>query len=383
MPGGPSTSPAPLTVAVDATSLLGRPTGIGVFTAGLLAGLAGRSDVEPSAFAVSWRRREGIEALLPRGVPARQRAMPARPLHLAWRHCELPPVEWFIGPTDVVHGPNFVVPPTRKAARVMSVQDLTPVRFPELCDPATLVFPSLVARALDHGAFVHASTRFVADEVLEYFRCPPERVVVVNLGLPSLPEATSTAEVTDRFPEGVGRYVLAVGTAEPRKDLPGLVRAFDDVAAKEADVALVRAGQRGWGADALDRAIAASPHASRIVLTGWIDDGLLAGLYGGASVLAFPSLYEGFGYPPLQAMAAGVPVVSTATSSLPEVLGDAALLVPVGDPDALAEALLQALGDEALRATLVARGHERAAHFGWDRCTDEMVGLYRTALEAA
>jgi len=171
MPGGPSTSPAPLTVAVDATSLLGRPTGIGVFTAGLLAGLAGRSDVEPSAFAVSWRRREGIEALLPRGVPARQRAMPARPLHLAWRHCELPPVEWFIGPTDVVHGPNFVVPPTRKAARVMSVQDLTPVRFPELCDPATLVFPSLVARALDHGAFVHASTRFIADEVLEYFRC--------------------------------------------------------------------------------------------------------------------------------------------------------------------------------------------------------------------
>jgi glycosyltransferase involved in cell wall biosynthesis len=366
-------------VAVDATPLLGHPTGVGAFCQGALDALAGRSALDVRAYAVSWRRRHGIEAKLPAGVTTRQRAMPARPLHALWGHTALPPVEWFVGDVDVVHGTNFVVPPTKKAS-VASVHDLTPLHHPELCDAATLAFPRLIARAVGRGAWIHTDSEFVAGEVLEAFEVAPERVRVVHPGVPPLPhlETDAAQRILDRW-EGLRgrRFVLSVGTAEPRKDLPGLVEAFDQVAAQEDDVALVLAGPPGWGEQELDAAIHRSRWQARIVRTGWLEDDALSALFGQASVLAYPSRYEGFGFPPLQAMRAGVPVVATRAGSLPEVLGDAAAVVEVGRPDALADALVQALGDDTLRRRLIAAGTARAAGFSWERCGDGLEALYR------
>src|SRR5665213_1709004 len=144
-----------LSVALDATPLLGRPTGVGAFCAGALDGLAGRADLDVSAFAISWRRRRDIPALVPSNVSSRQRVMFARPLHVAWTHGSLPPIEWFVGARQVVHGTNFVVPPTRRAAQVLTVHDLTVVRFPEMCDRPTLEYPGLIRRAVADGAWVH------------------------------------------------------------------------------------------------------------------------------------------------------------------------------------------------------------------------------------
>ena len=371
-----------LAVAVDATPLLGRPTGVGQFCRGLLGALAERSDVRPSAFAVSWRRRQGIEGLLPAGVPTRQRAMPARPLHLAWRRSEVPPIEWFVGPQDVVHGTNFVVPPARRAARVVTVHDLTTVRFPELCDRPTLAYPGLIRRALDHGAWIHAPSAFVAAEVVETFGADPGRVRGIHSGVPAL--APGAPEAAARvLPEGVARYVLAIGTAEPRKDLPGLVRAFDRLAPAHPEVSLVLAGPEGWGSAQLNEAVAGAHHQARIVQTGWLDDATLAGLLERAELLAFPSVYEGFGFPPLQAMAAGVPVVATRAGALPEVLGSAAELVAVGDVDALAGALDAVLADPGRRVALIEAGRDRAAQFSWQRCGEGLSAFYRAASEAA
>jgi hypothetical protein len=333
--------PPRLKVALDATPLLGTPTGVGVFCLGALSALGERVDVDVRAFAVSWRRREGIGALLPPGVGAAQRPMPARPLHALWGRGGWPPVEWFIGPVDVVHGTNFVVPPTSRAAQVVSVHDLTPVHHPELCNPATLAYPGLIRRALQRGAWVHTDSAFVAGEVVEAFG--------------------------------------AVGTAEPRKDLPGLVRAFDRMADRGTDLALVLAGPPGWGEEALTSAVDGARARSRVVRTGWLQPSTLAALLAQATVLAFPSLYEGFGFPPLQAMAAGVPVVATRAGSLPEVLGDGAVLVDVGDHDGLTEALEAVLDDHALRQRLVASGLERAASFDWTSCGEGLAQLYRDA----
>ena len=152
-----------------------------------------------------------------------------------------------------------------------------------------------------------------------------------------------------------------MGTAEPRKDLPGLVRAFSAVAARQEDVALVLVGPPGWGEQALTSAVAASGARDRIVRTGWVEQADLAALLDRASLLAYPSLYEGFGFPPLQAMRAGVPVVATRAGSLPEVLGDGALLVDAGDHGGLVEALEAVLGDEALRDRLIAAGTDWCA----------------------
>ena len=242
-----------------------------------------------SAFAVSWRRREGIAERAPAGVATAQRPMPARPLHAAWAPAGFPPLEWFIGDVDVVHGSNFVVPPTRRAARVVTVHDLTVVRYPELCDPPTLAFPRLVRRAVAEGAWVHTPSAFVAAEVVAELGVDPGRVRAVHHGVPRLPDGTSGVPGGARHRVGPGgrvrpggrcgrcgrgraarlrAYVLAVGTVEPRKDYPLLVRSFADVAAAHPDVALVVVGGDGWGAEAFGASVAASPVRDRVVRAG-------------------------------------------------------------------------------------------------------------------
>jgi glycosyltransferase involved in cell wall biosynthesis len=371
-----------LRVALDATPLLGLPTGVGAFCHGALAALGLRPGLDVRAYAVSWRRRRRIASDLPPGVAARQRPMPARPLHAMWGRRDSPPLEWFIGATDVVHGTNFLVPPTRRAAAVVSVHDLTPLHHPELCNEATLAYPGLIRRAIGRGAWVHTDSAFVAGEVLEAFGADPSRVRVVNPGIPPLPvpSGAAAAAVLARFlPAGVERYCLAIGTAEPRKDLPGLVRAFDVLAGRQPDVALVLAGPPGWGEQALEAAIGASTARDRIVRTGWVAQPDLAALLAGATLLAYPSFYEGFGFPPLQAMRAGVPVVATSAGSLPEVLGGAALLVEPGDLDGLVDALARCLGDEEERRRLIAAGTARSSGYSWERCGEGLETLYRDA----
>lgn len=383
MPAARSTSPASkLAVAVDATPLLGVLTGVGSFCRNALQALSLREELDVSAFAVTWRRREWLGERLPRTVPARQRAMPARPLRAAWLRSDLPPAEWFVGQVDVVHGTNFVVPPTRHAAEVVTVHDLTPVRFPEMCEAPTLEFPRLVRRALRRGAFVHAPSRYVADEVVEVFGADRSRVRCVWHGVPppvGLPGTEDEARAALALPATVDRYILAVGTVEPRKDYPGLVRAFDALCAEAPGVGLVIVGGDGWGSAELSETIGASPFKERIFRCGYLPDAALATVRRWASLVAYPSLYEGFGFPPLEAMAAGVPVVATAAGALPEVLGDAAELVRPGDPDALAGALARVLSDDGRRRQLLAKGFERTSLFSWEASAAGLAALYRDA----
>lgn len=369
-----------LRVAVDATSLLDRPTGVGVFTRALLGGLADRDDLEVRAFAVTWRGRNGLAGVVPAGVAAVGRRVPARLARAAWACSDQVSARHLAGTVDVVHGPNFVVPPGGGAATVVTVHDLTAVRFPELCTPDVLAWPGLLRRSLARGAWVHAVSRAVADEVRDAFPEAGERVVAVPNGVdPPAPPTDRTDAARGRHLAGSRRYVLAVGTVEPRKDLPSLVRAFDLVADHDAEVHLVLAGADGWSAERLTEAVDAARHRRRIVRLGWVDDDTRLALLRGAAVLAYPSRYEGFGLPPLEAMGVDLPVVATGVGAVAEVVGDAALLVPVGDAEALATALTTVLDDEDLRATLVAAGRERVAGFTWHRTVTGIADLYHRA----
>jgi glycosyltransferase involved in cell wall biosynthesis len=387
-------------VAVDATPLLGVRTGVGMFCEGALEALGQRPELDMAAYAVTWRRRHLLRPVVPGAVRVVERPMPARPLHRIWSHRSVPPIEWFTGPEDVVHGTNFVVPPTRRAARVVTVHDLTAVHYPAMCEATTLLFPDMVRRAVAEGAWVHTPSQFVADEVVAEFGADRQRVRVVHHGVPvhgprPLPplgpllpvgpaptSARTQPPAAAALPPGVLRYVLAVGTVEPRKDLPGLVGAFDRLAAGHGDVALVLAGARGWGDDALERAIAASPWRHRIVVLGYLDDGDLGEVLAGASVLAYPSVYEGFGFVPLEAMAAGVPVVATDVGAIREVAGDGAELVGPGDVDALAGAIAGLLDDDDLRRSLIERGGARIKMFTWTSCGQGLADLYQSAAAA-
>ncbi|HVF73735.1 MAG TPA: glycosyltransferase family 1 protein [Acidimicrobiales bacterium] len=351
-----------LKVAVDATPLLGQPTGVGTFVDGALRALVRHDDLALSAYALSLRGRTDLPARLPRGVRAHTRRMPANVLLRAWDKADVPPASWFLGDVDVVHGTNFAVPPAPHA--VVTVHDLTPLRFPELANPRTAGFPALVRRAVERGAWVHTPSRFVAAEVVDAFGADPERVVAVHHGLPPVEEGGPP--VVD------GPYVLALGTVEPRKDLPSLVRAFSALAELHPGLQLVVAGPDGWGADPL-------PPSDRIHRIGWVDTAAKSSLLRHAAVYAYPSRYEGFGFPPLEAMAVGVPVVATTAGALPEVLGDGALLVEPGDSDALAEAIERAVTDEVVRSGLIERGRRQAATFDWADCAAGLASLYRRA----
>lgn len=378
-------APSPLRVAVDATPLVtlgGQRSGVGTFVAGALGALAARADVDVVAYALTFRGRRAWRAVLPTGVRPVGIAVPARAVRAAWVRSSLPPLEWFAGRADVAHGTSFVAPPVRRGGAVVTVHDLTPVRFPEMVEADAAAFPALVRAAVARGAFVHTPSQFVADEVVELLGVPAERVVAVAHGTPAVAGGDAAR---GRAAAGAERYVLAIGTIEPRKAYPDLVRAFAAVAAADPELRLLVAGRQGWGSDAYAEAVAALPQDVRLRVraTGWLADAERDDLLAGAAVLAYPSRYEGFGLPPLEAMAAGVPVVASDAGSLPEVLGSAATLVPVGDVDALAAALGAALAlDGPDRDAVVAAGRAHAATFTWPACADGLAALYRAVAGA-
>jgi glycosyltransferase involved in cell wall biosynthesis len=361
-------------LAIDGTPLLGPRSGVGEVVSGLVPELALRRELAVVAYAVTLRGRDDLAGRLPPGVRSATRPYPARVVRRAWLRAEHPRVERWTGAVDVVHATNYVAPPTQ-AREVVSVYDLGFVRFPELVERDALDYPELLRRAVRRGAWFHTTSDFVRDEVIETFAVPAERVVRVYPGVPPIHGGDAAR---GRAIAGADRYVLAIGTIEPRKNFPGLVRAFDTLAAHDPDVVLVVAGGRGWGADAFDAAVAAAHHRDRVRAPGYVSAEDRRDLLAGASVLAYPSHYEGFGIPPLEAMAVGVPVVATRAGAVPEVVGDAAWLVEVDDVDALASALHCVQTDEAVRSDLVARGHARHEAFSWASAVDQLVELYQT-----
>jgi len=363
----------PLTrIALDATPLLDVKTGVGTFTVEVLRRLAARAEFSVVAYGLTRIYLGELKQRLPAGAGATRRPIPQRTSLRLWRLVDHPSIERWTGPIDVVHGTNFVVPPASRAAELVTVHDLTPLRYPELCDDYTVHYPAYIRRAVQRGAHIHTISHFVADEVREAFLVPPDRVHVVPSGVTPAVGGNGT---DGRALAGFTRYILSIGTVEPRKNHALLVRAFDEVARHDSDVGLVIAGKPGWRMEGVEDAIRSSPYGNRIRRLGWVSDKQRADLLSAASVLCFPSIYEGFGLPPLEAMSAGVPVVATRAGALPEVLGDAALLVEA-DRDDLAGALTLVLEDPAICTSLRERGRVRAAMYSWDRCTAELGLVY-------
>lgn len=362
-----------LRVAFDGTPLLGIRTGVGHTTAAMLDALTEREELDLAVYAVTFRGRSKLAVMMPAGARAATQPIPARFVRTLWQRAATPRIERWTGPVDVVHATNFVGPPSG-APVVVTVHDLTFVHRPDLADKATRAYHSLIRRALDRGAVVHTASDYVAAGVREEFGLAPERVVRIYPGLHA--RGAGDPEAGRRL-AGAQRYALFIGQIEPRKNLPTLVRAFHRVADTDPDLRLVLAGPQGPDTENVERAVRAGHHGDRVLRTGYVSDRARLDLLAGSALFAFPSLDEGFGHPPLDAMAAGVPVVAAAAGAMPEVLGDAALLVDPTDVTALADGIEELLHDDMLRATLVERGDRRWRKFTWESTACELVALYR------
>ncbi|NJL92658.1 MAG: glycosyltransferase family 4 protein [Anaerolineae bacterium] len=314
--------------------------------------------------------------------PARLRT---RWLWHLWYTAHAPiPIETWLGRLDLFHAQDFVLPPCRSRTRtVLTIHDLSYVRTPETFPPALLKFlnqtvPPSVARA-DH---ILATSQATQDDLAQFYGVPADKMTVIYSGIePRFQPVTDKGlqqAVRRRYRLPDGPFTLAVGTLQPRKNYPRLIQALYQ--ANLPDLHLVIAGGKGWLEAPIHAQVAELGLQNRVHLIGFVADEDLSALYSLATLTAYPSLYEGFGFPILESMACGTPVLASTTSSMPEVSGQAAWLVDPLDTEALAEGLRRLLTDPALRETLSTAGLERARQFTWERAAQQLYDLYQRLL---
>ena len=377
-------------VAIDARpAVFAEKTGVGYYTWNLLKHLP---RVDPSARYLAWYLN--ARALL--GGPRRNlRELPGvrerwTPIPARWfdrlESYELPRLEWFVR-FDVLFAPNFVPPPSRTGRLVITVHDLAFRRFPETAPHATRRWLARIDHALERASRIIAVSEATRQDLIELYSVAPDRIVVVPHGVdhsvfrPVPPD--DVVRATRRL--GVtGPYLLYLGGIEPRKNLPRLIEAFARLPTNGRPDLVVAGSGVAWNPEGTNLLRAALDRQTidvrqRVLLPGYVADADRAALLSGAEALVYPSLYEGFGLPVLEAMACGTPVVASNRPALPEVAGDSALLVDPEDPHQLAQAIERVLSDQRLRRVLHQRGLERAARFSWDETARRTAAVLHEA----
>ena len=367
-----------LRIGIDIRPFYEPLTGVGWYLYHLLHHLARRDDLEIFLFGDARITDEGPN--LHAAVPARAsvvvfdlRGVPASPLTRPLTAAAYVIWMWLLD-CDLIFGANYFLPRLMSAVareRVVTIHDLTYKRFPDLLQKETLRnLDSQMTREIALSRAVICVSESTRRDLLEFYQADPGRVVTIHSGLPTLPE-----------PEPIGdlpaNYLLFVSTIEPRKNLTVLLDAYARLRKRGTyGGSLVVAGRIGWKAGS----IAARLREPGVVHLDYVSPARLATLYRRADAFVFPSIYEGFGFPVLEAMAHGSPVVAARSSSLPEIAGDAALYFAPHDVDGLVAALERLLGDAGLREAMIARGAAQAARFRWEDAAATTAAVFRSVV---
>lgn len=377
-------------ILIDFTQIPLDRTGVGVYADNLVAHLARLlCDRDTLILVVQSDDIMAFEAL--KDQPGVQlMAIPAgffrnRAALMVFEQCVLPMIAW-MNRADIIHSLHYTHPLLSFTPRVVTVHDLTFFLFPELhLRVKRLIMRFFTRRAMKHAAaliFVSKATQADAERMLPMGRNLRR---VVPLGVADCPSELQQDRSSKAYLSRIGvaqPYLLFVGTLEPRKNIVRVVHAFERVAEKHPNLTLVLAGKLGWHTDEIVAAMENSPIRSRIRRLGFVSEAEKATLLRNCAVLVYPSLYEGFGLPVLEAMAANAPVITSNLSSMPEIAGDAALLVDPTSVEAIACAIEQIIGDVTLASRLREAGPAQAGRFTWQRTAELTYRLYRDALPA-
>lgn len=372
-------------IAIDYTPAYEQGGGIGRYVRELTAALAAEDQETDYRLFVGGARRGQLPA--PPGANFAWRPTRLSPRWLAriWGRARLPlPVESFTGAVDLYHATDFVLPPTRARARsLLTVHDLSFLRVPEAASASLRRYlEAVVPRSVERAHHILADSQATKDDLVEIYRTSADKISVLYSGVDAhfkrVEDAKALDEVLARHKLRDKRYILSVGTVQPRKNYSRVIRAL---AGLRHDLHYAIAGGSGWLEGEMRQVIAQTGLADRVQMLGFVPDDDLPALYSGARALLAVSLYEGFGLPVLEAMACGTPVITSNLSSLPEVAGEAGMLVDPLDIAAISAAIKRLLTDASLREQLSAAGIQQARRFTWSSAASQLKSIYAGLLD--
>ncbi|WP_414514522.1 glycosyltransferase family 4 protein [Nostoc sp. PCC 9305] len=385
-----------LKIVVDATPVDSKPSGVGFYVANLICALDVLQKEENFQLGVvyqpglkNWLRgnfsfpeyfkHSSQQYLLP--LPVRISDLL---LALAFKP-SLSYFEKYFGSPDILHGTNYSVYPCQNSFKVMNIYDLTFIKYPHYIDSVVKTYTEKVKRCLQWTDLVLTISESSKKDIIEYLKVDPEKVYVTPLASRYYPNYLSE-EITESLKKQANYdfskpYLLFVSTIEPRKNINAIITAFNFLKEKyKIEHQLILIGKKGWNYEPIFAAIENSPWKNQIHHLDYLSNELVALFYSKADIFVYPSYYEGFGLPVLEAMTLGAPVITSNTSSIPEVTGDAAILIDPKDSIQLAEAILKVISDSHLRQTLVNKGKERSQLFSWQKTAKETLKAYRTLI---
>lgn len=379
-------------IAIDAKPLCGPMAGVGIYAKNLVRALQDINADDVFKFYTYYKfgslvkeKSEIPEDKLAYLYPSVKASSPL--LYAMWKYLKGPSIESFIGAADIVHGLSWLLPRTDNAKKIITVYDLVLRIMPETMPFYRVKMLELYLKySLNEADAIIAISESTKKDITEHYGISSDKITVTHLGVdrgvfrPDVGQGTINS-VKEKYSIS-GDYILYLGTIEPRKGIDRLLKAFLTVKSRFGKpVKLVLAGGIGWKVSELVKQIRSLADGGDLIYTGHVSDSEAAALYNGAKVFVFPSRYEGFGIPVLEAMSCGCPVITAGCSSLPEVAGEAGILFDGDDNEALVEAMLRVLDEDALRKSMSEKGLERSRLFSWEKTAEATRKVYEKVLQ--
>lgn len=370
-------------IALDYTPAFEQTGGIGRYARELTAALAATDSANSYRLFVAGATKTQLSHPPAENFTWKPTRISAKWLARLWHRIGLPvPVETFIGPVDLYHATDFVLPPTRSGTRtLLTVHDLSFIRVPNTASPTLKAYlDEFVPRSVEAADHVLADSAATKSDLIDLYGTRADKITVlysgVDSGFSQVSDPMELERVSVKYSLEKISYLLSVGTVQPRKNYSRVIEALSAVRRMGHDLHYVIAGASGWLEDEMLQTIKRTGMNDCVHLLGLVEDRDLPALYSGATMLVMVSLYEGFGLPVLEAMACGTPVITSNLSSLPEIGGDAALLVDPYDTAAIRKAILEIETDADRRAQLIQAGFLQAKQFTWMRAARQLRTIY-------
>lgn len=358
------------------TPSIGLRTGIGQVVAHMYDVLAKRDDLVLEPYALSYKARAYAKDL-PQNTHFV--SMPARALLNTWKFSRWPTLKNQLGEYDLIHATNYLAPPVCDKPLLITIHDATMMKFPELVSSKVHSLIPIIKRRLRAGAYVHVPAAAIKEDIIKYFGDDIDdesKIHVVHFGTPTITESKPSERIKKLV--NADPYILSIGMLEPRKNHARLIEAFESVHENNPHVRLFLVGPDGAARPQIDAALANISHnaRARVTITGSVSDSDRSYILKNAMMLAYPSLYEGFGLPILEAMATDTPIVCSNEGSLAEIAAGASEFVDAFSVEDIARGINKLLGDEKLREKLVKDGRIQLKKFSWEKTSDQLAALY-------